>query len=260
MFLVIHKKELIVYCLSLLLIAAGVCSGIGKVIPTSTKTRTLPIYSVERPDKKIALTFDVAWGDEDIDEVIKVLSEFNAKCTFFVVGEFVDKYPDAVRKLNSAGHEIANHSDTHPHASKLTPEKIEKEIINCEEKISAITSSSAKIFRAPYGDYNDTVVKTASKIGFYTIQWDVDSLDWQDKTPEQMLSLISKKIQSGSIILMHTGTKNTAAALPGILRFLNEQGYQPIIVSDLIYKENYSVNHAGRQIPQPESAQQDSSR
>lgn len=255
MFLVIHKKELIIYCLSLLIIITGICCGIGKVIPAGTKTRTLPIYSVERQDKKISLTFDVAWGDEDIDEIIRVLNEFNAKCTFFVVGEFVDKYPDAVRKLHSAGHEIANHSDTHPHASKLPEEKIEKEITRCEEKISDITSSSAKIFRAPYGDYNDTVVKTAGKIGFYTIQWDVDSLDWQDKTSEQMLSLISKKIQSGSIILMHTGTKNTAAALPGILRFLNEQGYQPVIVSDLIYKENYSINHSGRQIPGADSEQ-----
>lgn len=255
MFLVIHKKVLIIYSLSILLIFAGIYYGVQQVIPANANSRTLPIYSVERNDNKVSLTFDVAWGDEDIDEIIKVLNEYNVKCTFFVVGEFIDKYPDAVRKLYQAGHEIANHSNTHPHATKLPSEKIEKEIIDCEEKITSITSSSAKIFRAPYGDYNDTVVKTADKIGFYTIQWDVDSLDWQDKTPQQMLSIISKKIQSGSIILMHTGTKNTAAALPGILQFLKDQNYQLVIVSDLIYKDNYSINHAGKQIPSEKSEQ-----
>lgn len=117
-----------------------------------------------------------AWGNEDTQQLIDILAEDNIKATFFVVGEWVDKYPESVKALSDAGHEVMNHSSTHPHMTELSCDQMVAEVQECNEKIEKITGSCPTLFRPPYGDYNDSVVSTLRSIDMYTIQWDVDRL------------------------------------------------------------------------------------
>lgn len=116
------------------------------------------------------------WGNEDTQQLIDILGKYGIKATFFVVGEWVDKYPESVKALSDAGHEIMNHSDDHAHFTKLSTEQIIANITACNEKVAAITGVSPTLFRAPYGEYDDNVVKTLKSMGMDTIQWDVETL------------------------------------------------------------------------------------
>ena len=181
--------------------------------------------------------------------MIDILKRYNVKTTFFVIGAWVDKYPDSVRALSAAGHEVCNHSDTHPHMPKLSQSEMTAQITACNEKVKAVTGVSPLLFRPPYGDYNDTVIKTANNMKMYPIQWSVDSLDWQNPTPQQISDRVLSRVKPGSIVLFHNGAKNTPAALPGILQTLQSQGYSIVPVSQLIYKGDYTIDSAGMQIP-----------
>ena len=247
---VLSKDTILIYGLVILVLVGMFTVGTMSetVLTNAGQSDNLPIYSVERTDNKIALTFDAAWGDEDTDAIIKVLDENNVKASFFMVGGFIERYPESVKKYAGHGHEILNHSDTHLHMSKLDEGQIIKELEGCENKISALGITAKKIFRAPYGDYSDTLVNTAKSNGFTTIQWDVDSLDWKDISAEDITKRVVKNTKSGSIILMHCGAKNTPAALPEIIMQLKNKGFEFVPVSELIYKENYVVDSSGRQI------------
>ena len=197
----------------------------------------------------MAVTFDAAWGADDTQTLIDILGKYNVTATFFVVGDWVDKYPDAVKALSSAGHEVMNHSNSHPHMTELSRDKQLQELNSCNDKIEAITGTRPTLFRAPYGEYNDTVVGTARYAGMYTIQWDVDSLDWKEKGVQHETERVLTKAKSGSIILFHNDAKYTPEALPGILEGLIQKGFSFVPVSQLILTENYSIDHTGRQCP-----------
>ena len=248
---VLSKNSLILYsCVFLALIgifAVGSTFG-SSVFTAASSEENIPIYCVETDQPKIALTFDAAWGDEDTDQLISVLSANNAKACFFMVGGFINRFPDSVKKFHDAGHEILNHSDTHAHLSGLSEEEIITEINGCEEKIQNVTGVSKKLFRAPYGEYTDSVIKTAGANGYKVIQWDVDSLDWKDLSADEICSRVMDKVKSGSIILFHNGTANTPAALEKLLPALSEKGFEFVPVSELIYQDNYHIDHEGKQI------------
>lgn len=249
---VLTKKSVIVYGLAILLLFGifVVGNNFGQAIFTEgSAPDTLPIYSVETPEKKIAITFDAAWGNEDTDELIKILGDNNARASIFVVGGWIDRFPDSVKAFHNAGHEILNHSDTHAHMSNLSATEIESELGGCEQKIMDTTGVSKKLFRAPYGEYDENLVKTAGDAGYKVIQWDVDSLDWKDLTPDEIINRVKTKVHSGSIILFHNGAANTPEALKQLLPQLAEEGYSFVPVSELIYQDNYKINTAGRQIP-----------
>ncbi len=220
------------------------------VSEASAQERKLPIYCVETPEKKLAISFDAAWGNEQTEELLQILERYQVKTTFFVVGDWVTKYPESVKAIADAGHEVCNHSDTHPYMTKLSQEQKIKQLQDCNSRIQAITGVSPKLFRPPYGDYNNAVVEATESIGMYTVQWDVDSLDWKDPTVEEMVNRVTGKVTNGSIVLFHNGAKNTPAALPKILEKLQADGYAIVPVSDLILTENYTIDHAGKQIPQ----------
>lgn len=211
--------------------------------------RKLPIYSVEREDKVCAISFDAAWGNEDTHELVEILKEYNVKATFFVVGDWVDKYPESVKELNDAGHDIMNHSNTHPHMTQISKEKMLSEVEACDEKIEKITGKKPNLFRPPYGDYNDSVIETLKQAGHYTIQWDVDSLDWKDLSANDIYTRVTQKVTNGSIVLFHNAAKHTPEALPSILEKLQSDGYKIIKINELIYKENYYMDVSGKQIP-----------
>lgn len=167
-----------------------------------------------------------------------------------MVGNWVDKYPEAVKKISDAGHEIGNHSNTHPHVNQLSSEKNLEEMQLCVNKIEKITGNKTNLYRAPYGEYNDTVIRTAQENGYYTIQWNLDTLDYEGLTGKEMWNRLENKLQNGSIILSHNGTKHTADSLDMLIKNIKAKGYELVKVSDLIHKQNYTINNNGTQISQ----------
>lgn len=246
---VINKKRLLlsllVFCAFLGVLFSAVSAT--SAISANTDVKKIPIYSVEREDKKIALTFNVAWDDKDVRKILDVLDNYGLKSTFFFVGEWVQKYPDSASLIHSKGHELASHSQTHADMTKLTHDKAMLEITQSQEIISKISGKKPLLFRAPSGAYDNKVIEVAKEAGVYTIQWDVDSVDWKNPTPQQMYDRVTKNIKNGSIILFHVGAKNTPEALPSIIEKIKDEGYEFALVSDLIYKEDYYIDHAGRQ-------------
>ena len=220
----------------------------GAALLTEKTDRDLPIYCVDRQEKVCSLTLDAAWGNEDTQQLIDILGEHNIKATFFVVGEWVDKYPESVKALSDAGHEVMNHSSTHPHMTELSSDQMKQEVQTCNDKIAAATGKQPILFRPPYGDYNDLVVSTLRDMGMYTIQWDVDSLDWKDPPASDIVSRVCSKAQNGSIILFHNAAANTPEALPAVIDGLMEQGFTFLPVSELIYRDNFYMDHTGKQI------------
>lgn len=219
------------------------------VFNNNADLNSLPIYCVDKGEEKIcAISFDAAWGNEDTEELIKILGENDVKTTFFVVGSWAEKYPESVKALSDAGHEIMNHSDTHPHMTQISKEKMIKELEECDKKIEAITGKEVNLFRPPYGDYNGSVIETVDSQNHYTIQWSVDSLDWKDLTAGQIYKRVTENIHPGAIVLFHNAAKNTPEALPDILKALKNDGYKIVPVSEIIYKENFKIDHTGKQI------------
>lgn len=191
---------------------------------------------------------DAPWGNEDTQDLIDILKKYDVKVTFFVVGEWVDKYPESVKALADAGHEIMNHSNTHPHMPQLSIQKMTEEINACNDKIEKITGRRPTLFRAPYGDYDNNLIDVLSALNMYCIQWDVDSLDWKDYTADKISERVLSKVQPGSICLFHNAAKHTPEALPIILEKLLADGYKIVPISKLIMTNNFTINHEGRQI------------
>ncbi len=214
----------------------------------NTTEKKIPIYSVETHQKKIAITFDAAWSAEDTDKLIDVLKKHNAKATIFCVGSWVRENPDAVKKFHNNGHEIGNHSDTHATFSKISKEKVKQEIFNCNEEIKKVVGFTPSLCRAPSGDYDNKSIEICEALGMKMIQWDCDSLDWKLLSVDEMFSRVTSKVQNGSIILFHNGVKNTPEALDKILTKLEKDGYEFVTVSELIYWDDYEIDHTGRQI------------
>ncbi len=213
----------------------------------SPSNKPLPVYCVDTDEKKIAISFDAAWGEEKTDEILDILRERKIRTTFFLVGYWVDKYPERVREICDAGHEIGNHSDTHPHMSQLSKDQIVQELDGVADKIEKITGRRPDLFRPPYGDYNDRVVTVSRAQGYECIQWDCDSLDWKNLGVQPMIDQVLKNVKNGSIVLFHNNSEYIAQALPTILDSLIEDGYEIVPVSELILRENYWIDHTGCQ-------------
>lgn len=248
---VLNKNRAIMYVSMLMCAVFLTVAGISasKNVNSDVTDKLLPIYSVEKGSEKVcALTFDAAWDDNDTDILIDILKKYNAPATFFMVGSWVEKYPDSVKKFHNAGHEIMNHSDTHPHIDKLSDAKIAQELKNCSDKIEAVTGTRPMLFRGPYGEYNNAVIREATNQNMFTVQWNIDSLDWKNLSADEITTRVTNRIAPGSIILFHNGAKNTPEALPKILEKLSAAGYKFVKASDLIYKENYTIDHSGKQI------------
>lgn len=244
------KRKLIRAIMFILVLITGIAIGIFAImssISTSAAGLKLPIYSVDRADNKISITFDCAWANSNTDELISILAKENVKATFFVTGEFCDKYPEDVKKLYNAGHEIQNHSDKHPHVKGMNLNDLIEDTKNCSKKIEMLTGEKPALYRSPYGEYDDKLVTTIEGIGMFFIQWNVDSIDWNKPSPEMIIERTTKNISSGSILLFHNDLENTTKALPEVLKSLKEQGFEFCKVSELIYKENYSIDGTGKQ-------------
>lgn len=243
------KSVILCFCTAVLITALSLTayySGAYAVYFGNTP-RILPIYSVEREDKVISISFDCAWGTEHTDEILKALRIGEVSATFFMVEFWTEKYPEYVKKIDKAGHEIGTHSATHSYMSKQNAEEIKLELKTSSQAITDITGKNVDLFRPPYGDYDDELIKTAKECGFYSIQWDTDSLDWKDLSATDIAMRVINGVKSGSIILMHNNGLHTAEAVPIILETLKNRGYKFVPIGQLIYRDNYVMDAAGRQ-------------
>ncbi len=250
-FFVIDKKRLFLLCccvLTTVLILAIIAPLFMKATLVSASGKLCPIYRVDTKEKKVALTVNAAWEDTDTDAFLEVFDYYDVKVTFFVVGEFAQRCENAVVRIHNKGHEIGTHSDTHADMAKLDEAGILRELSRSSEKIEKITGIFPALFRAPSGSYNNEVVNLAQNAGFEVIQWDTDTVDWKGKSADEILQRVQKKVKNGSIILTHLGAENTKKALPKIIKWLLDEGYEIVTVSELIYpKENAFVDSRGEQ-------------
>ncbi|EPY2273674.1 polysaccharide deacetylase family sporulation protein PdaB [Clostridium sporogenes] len=242
------KKRMV---FSLLLLVLGISmsffiNGRGQNVSLNIRKK-VPIYRVDTKENKISLTFDVSRGDEYIEKILDILDENDVKATFFLVGDWIEQNPEKVKEIHSKGHEIGNHSHSHPNMSIVSKEKIIKDININDANIRKITGEGTKLFRFPGGYYNDEAVDIVNKMGLSSIQWDVDSIDWKEQGADLEYKRIIKKTKPGSILLFHNTAKYTPDNLPRIIKELKENGFEFVKVGDLIYKENYYIDSAGVQ-------------
>ena len=250
MFYTISKKTLIlILVLVCLFVACGV--GLGNTTVASVfvgnSIRKVPIYNVDTPEKVVALTFDAAWGADKTQGIIDILNKYNAKGTFFLVGFWVDDYPDMVKLIDQNGFDIGNHSKNHLKMSKLTNADVNSEIDYVNQKVMELTGKSPKYFRAPFGDYNNQLIECLDSKNMQTIQWNVDSLDWKGISAVEILNRVVKKVVNGSIVLFHNNSDNILEALPLVLAKLQNEGYTFVTLSQLVYPENYMIDNNGVQ-------------
>lgn len=238
-------SSIMFFSLSLVLVFILVSSI--KYICSTQENSKMPIYRVDTNDKKVAITFDVAWGTQNIDKIISILEKHNIKATFFLVGSWVDDNEELVKKLYENGHELGNHSNTHANLKEISDEDITNEIEITTEKIANITGDKTNLFRPPFGDFNNKSMEICENLGYKTIKWDVDSLDWKEIGPNHVIERVIKGSQPGSIILFHANSSDVEGYLDNTITRLEKNGYKIVKVSDLIYNDNYTVDSNGVQ-------------
>lgn len=238
------------------LATVALIQGISRHLPDSIMAsssvggRELPIYSVETDEKQVALSFDAAWGNEDTRRILDILKKHDVKVTFFMTGGWVESYPDDVKAILAAGHDLGNHSENHKNMSQLSDEQCQEELMKVHTKVQELTGYEMCLFRPPYGDYDNHVITNAQKCGYYPIQWSIDSLDWKDYGVDDIVRRVveSDKLNNGAIILMHNGAKFTADALDSVITGLQDKGYELVPISQLIYKDKYHMKADGTQV------------
>lgn len=225
-----------------------IACGAGKLSQVYAEKRQVPIYKVDRSDNYVSISFDAAWGADKTKQIMDVCDSYGVKATFFLVGFWIDKYPDMVKEISQRGFEIGTHSSTHPQMSKLTAEQCKKELIESSKKIFELTGKPVTLFRPPFGDYDNKLLETAKRLDLYTIQWSVDSLDWKGLSAREIAERV-QKAESGDIILCHNNSDHIVEALPLIFEALKLKNLKFCPIGELIYTENYYIDGAGKQIP-----------
>lgn len=242
------KKDIsmiIIMLLWICVIVSVICYTLATT--AGTAERKLPVYSVDTQEKQVALTFNCAWGTEGLDELLGILEKENICCSFFFVGEFAEKYPEAVRKIYNKGHEIGNHSMFHTDPVKREFAEIVSDINACNELLYSLTGAAPLLYRAPSGSYDNKTIEAAESLGMKAIQWDVDSIDWKNPSSQKIISRVTQKVTNGSIVLFHLGKNNTLEALPEIIRILQKEGYSFMKTGDMLLQGDTFIDSSGRQ-------------
>ena len=246
---VLHKHKRVLSALALLLAVTLIFWTVNSpvMVGASASQRQLPVYCVQRRDKVAAISFDAAWGNEDTQTLIDILNKYRIHATFFVVGSWVEKYPESVKALSDNGNEVMNHSSSHAHFSQLTTEQIKADITSCNDRIAAITGTAPTLFRCPYGEYDDHVITAVREMGMEPIQWDVDSLDWKGISAAEITQRVLQRVKPGSIVLFHNAAEHTPEALPDILEALIADGYTIVPISQILLEGDTYIDNTGMQ-------------
>ena len=242
-----HAVSLLSFAL-LLTISAAYVGALPDTVSVVSGKRELPIYCVNRDDNKISISFDAAWGGDKTLGILDLLDEYNIKTTFFLVDIWTQKYPELVKEIVARGHEIGNHSTSHPQMSKLNETQIAKELNTQADNVLAIAGVRPVLFRPPYGDYNNRVITTARAQGFVPIQWSVDSLDWKNRGAQEIINRATK-VKSGDIVLFHNDSQYILDALPAVLKYYAESGYSVVPISEILLTGETTIDIQGRQQP-----------
>lgn len=219
------------------------------IVSVMSRGRLVPIYDVKTTMKQVAISFDATWGTELTDEILTILDTYGITTTFFLAGYWVDKYPDYVVKIAEAGHEIGNHSYSHPHMNALSEQGIAYELRKNGDLIKDLTGQRTTLFRPPFGEYNNQVITVASSLGYHTIQWSVDSLDWKDLSSNQIYDRVMSQVKPGSIVLFHNAAPGTPGAIRRLIPDLLAAGYKIVPVTELLHKGDFYIDHTGTQHP-----------
>lgn len=250
MFIVVKKKDvfkaLAIAITATLLIATAAIRGIAPVYLANAK-RLVPVYSVETEEKVVALTFDAAWGADKTRGIIELLEKYDADGTFFLVGFWIDKYPEETKLIAEKGLEIGNHSNNHLHMSKLQNDEIKKEIESVNIRLQELTGKTPKYFRPPFGEYDNKLLENVAALDMVGVQWSVDSLDWKGLSGEEIAKRVLSRVHNGAIILFHNNSDHVLDALPIILPKLKADGYKCVSVDELVMTENYIIDNRGVQ-------------
>ncbi len=209
-------------------------------------SRQVPVYRVARTDHAIALTIDAAWSADKTSFILETLDRYNIKATFFLCGVWVKAYPEVVKEIAAHGHEIGNHSLTHPHMNRISADEIRKELSDLDDQIEALTGKRTTLFRAPFGEYNDTVVSTVRDMGYEIVQWNLDTVDWKEgRSAETILNAVLPKLSDGSIILSHNNGFEIETYLPKLIEEAQKQGYRFVTISELLPEGGRKVDNNG---------------
>ena len=251
--MVFSVKKSTLICVSVVLL---LCVACGFIVNTQTfatvfsnrSTRKIPVYGVDCGEEKlVALTFDAAWGADKTLKILEILEKYDVKATFFLVGFWLDKYPEETKAIAESGCEIGNHSNNHLQMSKLSADKIREELAYVNDAVYKLTGKKPTYFRPPFGDYDNELIETAENMGLQTIQWSVDSLDWKGLSATEITSRVTKNVKNGSIVLFHNNSDNILEALPLVLANLINSGYKPVAMSELVYADDYYIDNNGVQ-------------
>lgn len=210
--------------------------------------KKLPIYAVQTDDNKLSISFDAAWGADKTREIMAICDEYNVKATFFLVGFWIEEYPEMVKEIYNNGFEIGIHSSTHPDMTKLTKKQIKEELSNNIKLVEDLTGYTPTLFRPPYGYYNNDLIEVCDELNLYCIEWSVDSLDWKGLTANEISSRVMAKAEKGSIVLFHNNSDHVIEGLKMTLQFFDDKKLQVVPIGELIYTENYTINNQGIQI------------
>ncbi len=210
--------------------------------------RKLPIYSVQTDENKVAISFDAAWGADKTREIMSICDSYGIKATFFLVGFWIEKYPDMVKEIYNNGFEIGLHSNTHPDMTKLSRSEIKEELETNIELIQELTGYRPKLFRPPYGYYNNTLIEVCESLDISCIEWSVDSLDWKGLSANEIAGRVTAQSKNGSIVLFHNNSDNIIDGLKMVLEYYEIKDTQVVPVGELIYYEDYTINIQGTQI------------
>lgn len=246
MVLLVRRKYVVVSLVALVLVGLGAFVGSGDFRPKGTKetiglmpaSRGMnpPVFYVKTKEKKVALTFDISWGTKSLKQILPILKEHGVRSTFFLSGPWVKMCPDLAKAIFADGHEIASHGDEHVDLSRYTRQEIENNIKKAHQDIKSVLGVEPHYFRPPNGDYDDVVVSVAKELGYETVIWGLDSIDWKNPGEDFIIERITKKVFPGAIILFHASdsAKQTHLALPTVIKELRNQGYELLTLSELM--------------------------
>lgn len=249
-FCVVSKKNLLIAACTIMVAIMLSISISGSALAGVFFGQTgklVPVYAVETQEKKVAISFDAAWGADKTQGILDTLKEYNARATFFLVGFWIDKYPDMVRAIDAAGMEIGNHSLTHPDLTTVSANKLQTELAETSKAITSLTNKPVKLFRCPYGAYNNNVICAINAQNMLPVQWSIDTLDWKGLSAQDITTRVLDNVQNGAIILCHNNSDNILPALVMILQRLQMQGYQVVSIGELVHFENYQIEQNGIQ-------------
>lgn len=213
-----------------------------------TVGKKLPIYAVETNENKVAISFDAAWGADKTQEIMTICEEYGIKATFFLVGFWIEKYPEMVKEIYNRGFEIGIHSNTHPDMTKLSKSEMKEELSVNIKLIQDLTGFTPKLFRPPYGYYNNNLIEVCEDLDLSCIQWSVDSLDWKGLSAGEIASRVTSKSKSGSIVLFHNNSDNIITGLKMVLEYYKCNNMKVVPIGQLIYYDNFTINNQGLQM------------